>query len=287
MSIEDINISHVVINEHGPMFADFIDFLTDCLQICGLRVSRTVSVLHPGRLNLIVGHTIFLPQEVLARIRTQTSNYIVFQLEALNKATGFFPDYSTYVELLRGARQVWDYAPKNVEFLAQCGLNSVHYIPIGFSSRLERISRADKLDIDVLFFGIINDRRTRVIEEIRSRGFNAGPIFAYGSARDAMIARSKIQLNIHQFELSHLEQLRISYLLNNKRFVISENSEHNLYGEGVVFCDYGEIADCCADYLKAGMDTERIRIAQLGYDSLRRIDTVSFIKSALERLTTL
>jgi len=36
-------------------------------------------------------------------------------------------------------------------------------------------------------------------------------------------------LNIHQSETLQLEQLRVAYLLNNKRFVVSETSADNLY----------------------------------------------------------
>jgi hypothetical protein len=38
----------------------------------------------------------------------------------------------------------------------------------------------------------------------------------YGQERDREMARAKVVLNLHQFALPQLEQIRISFLLNNK-----------------------------------------------------------------------
>lgn len=140
-------------------------------------------------------------------------------------------------------------------------------------------------DIDILLFGATADRRKKIVEELRRRGFKAELLFgAYGAVRDSYIARTKVQLNIHQFETSQLEQLRLSYLLNNKRFVVSEATADNPYGDGVVFCKYEEIVERCEYYLKPGMDLERKRIAELGYDHLKRIPTARSMIDALAEL---
>src|SRR5262249_18781845 len=162
---------------------------------------------------------------------------------------------------------VWDYSPQNVRYLAELGDDNVHYIPVGYSPRLERIKDAAAQDIDILFFGAISERRRLILDQLHKAGFRTAALFGqYGEGRDAQIARGKIQLNVHQFATSHLEQLRLAYLLNNRRFVVSETASDNPYGDGVVFCHYDEIVARCAEYLRPGMDAERARVAQLGHD---------------------
>jgi hypothetical protein len=47
----------------------------------------------------------------------------------------------------------------------------------------------------------------------------------WGPARDELIARAKVVLNLHYYEAAIFEQVRVSYLLNNEALVISESSE--------------------------------------------------------------
>ena len=150
---------------------------------------------------------------------------------------------------------------------------------------LDRITDAGAHDIDILFYGSTSPRRSQIMEKLTSRGFRTASLFGkYGPDRDAYIARARLVLNIHCFETTHLEQVRLSYLLNNKRFVVSETSDNNPYGNGVVFCDYQDIVDRCAHYLRPGMEEERTRIAEIGYEGLQRIPMTNSIINAFAKL---
>jgi hypothetical protein len=280
--IKKLNICHALTGEHSPIFRELIELIIECLQGGGVQVSYTPNDIISGWLNVIVGGTMFLSPEIFIRIRELAHSYIVFQLEALDSEQGFSPNRSAYFDFLRGAKQIWDYSPQNTRHLAQLGLTNARYIPVGYSPRLERVIDLVEQDIDILFYGAINPRRRKIVEELQLCGFKTAVLFGkYGPARDTFIARTKIQLNIHQFETSHIEQLRLAYLLNNKRFVISETSEDNPYGDGVVFSDYKDIVASCAYYLKPEMGAERLRIAKLGYDRLRQIPMTNSIMNAL------
>ncbi|MGC2160578.1 MAG: hypothetical protein WA634_01595, partial [Silvibacterium sp.] len=123
----------------------------------------------------------------------------------------------------------------------------------------------------------------QVLDALSARGVRLVAAFgAYGPQRDQAISRSKIVLNLHQFDISQLEQLRISYLLNNRCFVLSESPPSDLYRDGVAFSDYEKIVDCCISYLRAEMDAERARVAEAGYAKLKQIPTLASIRSALE-----
>jgi hypothetical protein len=117
--------------------------------------------------------------------------------------------------------------------------------------------------IDVLFYGSMNERRKAVLQDL-ARDLSVKALFgAYGPERDAWIARSKIVLNIHYYERQILEQVRISYLLNNRRFVLSEQSARNPYGAALATAPYWELAAQCRFYLNH--PAERERLADAGF----------------------
>ena len=86
--------------------------------------------------------------------------------------------------------------------------------------------------------------------------------------RDATIARSKVVLNIHQYPAQIMEQPRVSYLLNNRRFVVSEEAVVNPYAGVLTTAPFDGLVDCCLRYLNdpAGRD----RMAEAGYDFLAK-----------------
>jgi hypothetical protein len=123
------------------------------------------------------------------------------------------------------------------------------------------------------------------LDELQTRGFHVeAPFGLYGAARDELIARSKIVLNLHQFETAQLEQVRISYLLNNRCFVVSELADENPFGDGLVFCDYKRIVECCISFLDPAADQIRMRIAEKGCANLKAVPFVSSLRSALAQL---
>ena len=87
-------------------------------------------------------------------------------------------------------------------------------MPVGYVPELTRVAAAPAEDIDILFHGSMNERRNNVISQLRQAGLNAHTVFGmYGPARDALIARSKVVLNMHYYEANIFELVRVSYLL--------------------------------------------------------------------------
>jgi hypothetical protein len=128
------------------------------------------------------------------------------------------------------------------------GVNAL-YLPVGYHEKLELIEQRQEKDIDVLFYGCVNERRKKVLDELA--GTKLVVLFGkYGKERDELIARSKIILNIHFYERKILEVVRISYLLNNGCFVVSEESEINPYSDvKITIGPYGDLANICRHYL--------------------------------------
>jgi SAM-dependent methyltransferase len=132
-------------------------------------------------------------------------------------------------EWLKGAyfpalisREVWDYSAENVRRLIALGARSVRHVPVGYVPELARIAPAIE-DIDVLFYGSINARRQKILEELGARGLNVVRLFgAYGEQRDQAIARAKVVLSVHFYEAKIFEVVRAAYLLTNAKAVVAE-----------------------------------------------------------------
>jgi hypothetical protein len=285
MPAAGFNILHVTTNEHAAIFDDLIDLLTDALEQLGHSVQRTTTHFDRSRINLLVGHTAALEKGAYDSIRASGARYIIFQMETLTPPPGIPAPSAPYLEALAHANQVWDYSQNNLDFLATQGCRDLQYIPLGYSRLLERVPQAASKDIDVLFYGAGNARRVNIIDALRARGLRVEAFFkAYGPTRDHLISRSKIVLNVHKFDHSELEQVRISYLLNNRAFVISESALGNPWDNGVVFSDYDKIADCCYEFAQPGSDSRRHEIAEKGYSALKCLPMGESLRSSIARI---
>ena len=56
--------------------------------------------------------------------------------------------------------EVWDYSTQNIEFFKAQGIENIKYLELGYQSELSRIEIKAVQDIDVLFYGSINDQET-------------------------------------------------------------------------------------------------------------------------------
>ena len=68
-----VNICHLVINKHGPIFAEVIELLRANLKALGLEVTVSVNEMRTNRINLLVGHLLFLPETMVRRILGKTT----------------------------------------------------------------------------------------------------------------------------------------------------------------------------------------------------------------------
>jgi hypothetical protein len=179
---------------------------------------------------------------------------------------------------------LWDYSRQNLEQLAKLGITRVQHLPIGYVPQLTRIPASDE-DIDVLFVGSINERRKHILLKLRKRGLNVKAAFGvYGTERDRLIARAKIALNLHYYEGKVFEIVRVSYLLANRRFVVSERgndaSEESAFESGVAFADYDGLVDACIAYL--GDPQERRRIAEAGLAIMSQRNEAELLRTVID-----
>jgi hypothetical protein len=207
-------------------------------------------------------------------------NSIIYNLEQVSPDSPWFQP--NILDILR-QYSVWDYSQSNIEQLARMGITPVQYVPIGYVPQLSRIPKAEE-DIDVLFYGSLNERRLSILQELKNHGVKVHALFgAYGAERDRVIARSKIVLNIHFYEAKIFEIVRVSYLLANQRFVISERGinmrEETPFLSGIVFTDYDSLVTTCLNFLSRSED--RKSIAEAGFNLMSQRSETNYLKTVI------
>jgi hypothetical protein len=158
-------------------------------------------------------------------------------------------------------------------------------VPVGYAPVLSRIEPRPHEDIDVLFYGDVSARRKRVLDAVSASGLNlviASDV--YGAERDALIARAKLVLNIHNHDgIKALETARVFYLLANRKAIVTELKPDVSIDEdlrrAMVGAPYADLVSACIDL--AGDATRRAALAEAGFACMKARDEATIIAGAL------
>jgi hypothetical protein len=239
-------------NHHSLCFREIGLLLLNALHSNGIECDFTFNTMDQYKINIILGYHLltFTPQ-------LRNYQYIPYQLEQLHSDE--FPFTSNMEKVLEQAHTVWDYSEKNIAFLEEKGIAAKHLIP-GYHEKLELIEPAPNKSVDILFYGSIGERRKAVLEKLTNM-FKVKVLFGrYGVKRDKWISRSKIVLNLHHYSRQIFEAVRISYLLNNKCFILSEDSINYPYKEvNMPLVPYENLVESCIQFLKEPEKMEKIK----------------------------
>jgi hypothetical protein len=261
--------------EHSEAFREVAEGLHHALLALGHNSVLTNRLDHDDR------HTIVLGSNLLAQFGLDPPKKpILYNLEQICDGSSWM---TPALFALFRRYPVWDYSQANIKQLAARQVPQLTHVPIGYVPELTRIFPAPE-DIDVLFYGSPIDRRRAVLQELRDRGFRVVELFGvYGASRDAYIARSKIVINMHFYETEVFEIVRVSYLLANRRVVVSERSaqpteEYDLES-GIAFAAYDELVDRCAQLL--GDERARLELGERGYQAFSARSQATILRRAL------
>jgi len=206
----------------------------------------------PTEIAIVFRHDSFVPES--------SDFYIQYQMEqvAANQARdeqlGFksFAEELQYKEKLGGALQVWEWSPRNLDFLnsnlPDVVARKINYVPLWSSvdtndaeaschEILEQPSCQAEADLDVLFFGAMTDARKRLCEkvdaemsrlELQGRPFSHECISSvFGAELECKICKAKIIYSDHSHPSAALEVHRINPLLTFGKAVVSASSADN------------------------------------------------------------
>jgi hypothetical protein len=258
-----VQFAVAIVSPPGYLYSEAFREVAEGLHY-GLRALGHDSLL-TDRLDYNDRHTIVLGSNLLTHYGLEPpTNAILYNFEQVYEGSPWMTP--ALLDLFR-RYPVWDYSPANIERLAAWQVGRLTHVPVGYVPELTRIAAGPE-DIDVLFYGSHSPRRRAVLETLRARGFRVAWLFGvYGAERDAAIARSKIVINMHLYEAKVFEIVRVSYLLANRRSVVSERganpAEHDDLASAIAFAPYDELVDRCVELLRD--DRARRELGQQGY----------------------
>lgn len=263
---------------HSAVFREVAESIHYGLLSLGHDCVLTADGNLPGRQHIVLGSNL-LPGHPIPL----APDAILYNLEQVDPQSSWFRP--ALIDIFR-QYSLWDYSHRNVAELKHLGVHVAHVLPIGYVKQLTRIKPSVHRDIDVLFFGSVNPRRFEIMERLRAAGLNAVAVFgAYGEERDALIARSKLLLNVHFYEAKVLEMVRISYLLANGCAVLSERSsdrsEDESLGDAVAFADYDDLVGTALALINN--PEHREQLARRGFEVMSSRLMSNYLRAALDQ----
>ncbi|MGD0809730.1 MAG: hypothetical protein ABSA91_08480 [Acidimicrobiales bacterium] len=264
---------------HSAAFAEVIESVVCGLRALGADVCQTVNQLVPGRQPIVFGANLL----GAATVDVLPRGTIIYNLEQIGESSSWCSP--TYLSLLQSC-QVWDYSARNIASLARLGVTAkVKHVPVGYVPELTRIKAAPVEDIDVLFYGSMNDRRNNVISQLRQGGLNAHAVFGvYGPSRDTLIARSKVVLSMHYYETNIFELVRVSYLLANRKAVVAECNPGTEIDPDIVdavqLAPYEGLVSACAQLVADSLS--RKELSERGFSRMVARDERAYLAAAFE-----
>ncbi|WP_238191877.1 glycosyltransferase [Methylobacterium frigidaeris] len=279
------NICFMSYNEHDRIYDDSVRVLRASLRDLGYGCTLTENKPAHGSVNIVVGNLLYPVQDDRRVDPFRSGPFIVYQMEQLD-IIRHRREGEKYLEFLDLSSHILEYSRSGLAVLrSRPDTPSVSFLPPGFHRCLEVAYPAPEQEIDVLFYGSYSERRVQVLEAVRSHGLKAVHLFnVYGEPLWDAIRRSKIILNIHSTPgFRTLETVRIVPLLANRCFVVSEASDDNPFGSGVVFCALEDMAEVCRSHLSAEAPLMQ-SVATEGYLAVRRTDFATQLRDVLKNL---
>lgn len=277
----NFNLAHIVPHKtlHGLNgYKEVIDTVQWGLQKLGHTADYGLNTLSPTATNIIFGLQM-LAIEVIDKLPPETIVYNFEQMRGLN-AEAIKPQLHVAAERF----QIWDYSEGNVSGWQSLGAKNVFVVPVSYAPILQRIPKPPTQDIDVLIYGMPGKDRLDAFHYLSHSGLTTVFVCGlYGKARDELIGRSKLIVNINLYEQSKIfEIVRVSYLLANRKAVVSD-----IYADAYIEDDVRSAIKVTSppqlvnDCVKlAADDNARAALEEAGFAAIEKRD----IRKALERV---
>jgi hypothetical protein len=263
---------------HTDAFIELAELLMHSIIDLGETAQITENtVLNDGAKNIIIGC------HLLAKSAADScpSNSIVLNTEQVHM------DQTCWSEIIYfwvSRFETWDYSELNMERLREVSNMPIKHLSIGFQRHLAKIPNNASKDIDVLFYGSVNERRANIINALLAKGVNVKPVFGvYGSERDELIARSKIILNLHFYDSKIFEIVRVFYLMTNRKAILCEVSpDTNMpaaYESGIYKAPYESLVDSCLELLSN--EKKIMEVEENAFNCISKLPQAEIMRSLL------
>lgn len=179
----------------------------------------------------------------------------------------------------------WDYSWHNIQAIGQMGLPKPRHFLFGYHPKLARIQSSPAPDIDVLFYGTSTPAREQVLSGLESAGAQVMRVFGlFGAERDALIARAKIIINLHQHHTKIFEIVRVHYLMNNRKAILTQcdpdTRMDDRYRDGMMLARHDQLVETCMAVLRSPETLRQYEDRAL--HTLQRFDAVQIMGAMLQ-----
>lgn len=263
---------------HSGAFTELAELLLYSLTEIGCDVSHGTNRIERSARNILIGVHLLDGRH----IDDVPKDSIIINTEQLSSV---YSDWNANVlKWFAAGFEVWDYSDRNIEYLKAFGMPGVKKLGIGFQKELVRVSRNDHFEVDVLFYGSINERRRTVLNKLHDAGVRVQTLFgAYGKVRDEWIGRSRLVLNHHFYDSQIFEVVRVFYLLTNSVAVVGEVNSTTLIEErfkcGIVSAPYEALVDATLSLLNN--DQQLTELREKAFNCISRYPQTGFMKELI------
>lgn len=209
------------------------------------------------------------------RIQSPDSKIIIVQMEQFYHGS---PWGKTHIKnLLKEADEVWDYDESNAKWINDNFNMDVKVHPMQHAPSLKRIPSItelsdNELDIDLLFYGFLHEKRAKLLSSVQSAMRGHGKIIdlcgVYGEELDGYIKRAKIIANVHYATHHKQEQVRMFYPVINGRCVVSEVSPKNYMGNSIIQVPYHDMASAIITLINDGKWRDQALKSELAFKQI-------------------
>ncbi len=235
---------------HSLAFMELGELLLYSLQDLGFQAEIQFNQINPDARNILIGCHL-LDTNHITSIPKSTVILNTEQIYADSTDwSGPIFEWTKYFE-------TWDYSERNILKFNELGIGLARHLKIGFQKELARIPKANAKDIDVLFYGSMNERRLAIINDLKASGLKVHTAFGiYGAERDKLISKAKIVLNHHFYQSQIFEIIRVFYLLTNSIAVVGEVNPNSsidpIYLDGIFASPYENLTSACIQLIQDG-----------------------------------
>jgi len=171
--------------------------------------------------------------------------YVSFQIEQLT--SNHFNNKK--LMQLKGAESIWEFSIINtLKYKDYIQYDKILFTIVPYCEMYQNIYyNFDNCEYDILFYGIVNDRRVKIINELSKKYKVFFKSNLFGKEKEEYIKKSKIILNLHYYNFASLETTRINECLQYNKLILSENTQnHNFISDALydnLIIQFDEIKD--------------------------------------------
>ena len=263
---------------HSLAFTELAELLLYSLQELGFEVQIQFNELDNNACNILIGCHLL----DTALIKSVPKSSIIINTEQI------YADFTNWnLPIMEWVKhfETWDYSERNIIKFHELGLRGIKHLKIGFQKELVRIPKSSVQDIDVLFYGTMNERRITVVNLLKAAGLKVHTAFGiYGPERDQLISRSKIVLNNHFYHSHIFEIIRVFYLMTNSVAVVGEvnpsTSIDPIYLNGIYGVPYLDLHKACLELLEDS--ARRTKLRQNALETIQQFPQKKFTAELLD-----